>query len=173
MMTQLAQGVGCEVGVADGDFSAQLLESVRPTHLFLIDAWKPYAELGNSWASNAEALEGSYQGVCTRFSGDSRVTIVRMDSVSGLKSIGMIDWAYIDANHAYDFVYADLCAAGAICRQWIFGHDYVSWGHFGVIRAVADFCALGGWKLEHVVDTPDYPHGENASYALRRISCSD
>lgn len=47
------------------------------------------------------------------------------------------DIVYIDANHSYEFVKADIGAAKKLNPKIIAGHDY-DMGHTGVIRAVAE-----------------------------------
>jgi hypothetical protein len=136
-------GTCAEIGVLRGDFSAEILAVTNPKQLFLIDTWKQdeswlYCNLSKFPDASQEK---NYMYVCERFVNEltsGQMEIRRGWSVSELPKLGMLDWGYIDANHDYENVSADLNALVARIKPdgFIMGHD---WGQFGVKPAVEDF----------------------------------
>lgn len=139
--------VGAELGVAAGDFSAQLLEACKPSCLYLVDLW------------DTERYNLKDQ-VVQRFKGREAVVIAHTDSLSFLAQqdrIGhRLDWVYIDTTHSYKQTLAELVAAHHLTRHTgglIAGHDYCagnvnSAAAYGVMKAVEDFCAWRpDWKM--------------------------
>ena len=131
-----------EVGVALGDFSADILRYTEPEKLFLIDAWK---------MNHPHYGEGGFEKVKKRFTSEiasGRVQVQRGYSFDRLAEFKnhFLDWVYIDAAHDYRSVTKDLnisynkVKSGGI----ISGHDYHRWGkngkRFGVLEAVNKFC---------------------------------
>lgn len=150
-----ARSIGAEVGVFQGNYSAEILARVRPHRLVLIDIWAPMARKADpNWRGHqmdaaewAEELER----VKRRFAADiaaGRVEIRQglSHEVAAAFPDGFFDWVYIDAAHAYADVRQDLESYGPKVKQGgrLFGHDY---DLEGVRRAVADFCAKGEWAL--------------------------
>ncbi|NIL95924.1 MAG: hypothetical protein GTO62_01975, partial [Planctomycetales bacterium] len=91
------------------------------------------------------------------------------------------DWVYIDANHTYEGVLADLEASlpkvrpgGLIC-----GHDYTdtpAWqaANFGVVQAVHEFCGRHQWQIICITQELQDPKSrDNPSFVLRHASLSD
>ncbi len=84
---------------------------------------------------------------------EGRVEIMRDFSVSALSTFGdsKLDWAYLDGDHTYEGVTADLNAAYRVVRKngLIGGDDYGlgSWYKDGVVRAVHDFLSQQASKL--------------------------
>ena len=69
---------------------------------------------------------------------------VSFDKALSLKAVlripdASVDFVYIDANHAYEHIQADIAAWRAKVRAggWLGGHDY-SWEFKGVIQAVGE-----------------------------------
>lgn len=142
--------VGVEVGVWEGDFSAQLLYHVRPKRLHLVDPWTfqpdidAKAKYGGGFAASQEDMDALYGGVVRRFR-HLPVTVHRATSVEAAAKFKneSVDWVYIDGVHLHEYVLADL-------RSWwpklrysglLIADDYVEggWWEGGVIRAVDDF----------------------------------
>src|SRR6266511_4079139 len=66
--------VCAEIGVWQGDFSARILDLVKPSKLHLVDPWQfvaaePYrqARYGGGWAHDQADMDGLYDSVLRRF----------------------------------------------------------------------------------------------------------
>ncbi|MBL8671973.1 MAG: class I SAM-dependent methyltransferase [Alphaproteobacteria bacterium] len=147
-------GTVCEIGVAEGDFSAAILARAAPRRLHLIDPWeKQPVDDGGLDPNNLEqpAQESRYARVQRRFAAEvaaGTVTIHRgySQDVVGQFADGSLDWIYIDGSHLYEHVSADLRLYAPKVKPdgLIFGDDHVSGGmydrmKFGVVPAVRDF----------------------------------
>ena len=141
--------VGVEVGVCKGELSRQILE-FWPGFLHLVDPWAhiPGYEEDYDHGSN-------YQETLTRLKGfEDRYMIHRKTSLGAAKDFrdNFLDFVYLDANHAYKAVKADIAAWWPKIRPggMLAGDDYgivpeqpINFGHgrvmFGVHRAVQEF----------------------------------
>lgn len=153
------QGIGAEIGVWMGDFAHRLLQSVRPRQLHLIDPWRfepmpEYAQAwyGGAWAKTQADMDRVHQYVVTRFAdriAAGAVQVHRQSSREAHRAFPdeFFDWVYIDGNHLYEFVKADLAnfapkvkPGGLLC-----GDDYgiAGWWQNGVQRAVDEFVQAG------------------------------
>ena len=157
MLTDMGlMGSGAEIGVRYGTFSKIILDSWAGRHLYLVDAWRPMKDWIYSqpvdareferWKMRTEAAIAQHRRRCT---------LLQMPSVDAAKTLrdGVLDWVYIDANHAYTHVLNDL-------RAWIpkvkpgglvAGHDYLdrrptkeSPVDYGVREAVDKIAAARG-----------------------------
>lgn len=154
-----------EVGVARGEFSAQILASSAPTCLYLIDAWT--SAQAESYGNQAMAhVEQTFErevseGVVKLERGLSSEKMEEFDDSA-------LDWVYVDAAHDFDSVMADLevCYRKVKHGGFICGHDYHRWGRngqrFGVLEAVNRFCVDKDLRLWGLSVENDY----NWSYAL-------
>lgn len=146
--------VGAEIGVHFGDFSAEILRVVRPTHLHLIDPWKyeadpGYREMGygGQLRYGQSEMDDRYEGVLSRFRKEraSGQLVVHRNSsadVSGAFADDSFDWVYIDGNHFYEFVKLDLERYYPKVKVggYLMGDDYMEgWWQDGVRRAVDEF----------------------------------
>lgn len=150
-------GVCAEIGVWKGDFSDHILRYANPKSLHLIDPWLfqpqfPERMYGGGIAKNQDDMDCIFQGVRERFAGEPRVLIHKGTSADILPAFpnGYFDWVYIDGNHSYEFVLADLrmCMAKTKPGGSIAGDDY-NWGAgdgYPVRRAVLDFAAQNSIK---------------------------
>ncbi|SMP35710.1 class I SAM-dependent methyltransferase [Shimia sagamensis] len=108
--------VGAEIGVSKGDFSEEILRTVEPKKLVLVDPWNLLAErLGdaanpNRWFENSDTMKALHAGVVDRFKGNKEVKIVRGFSQEELPTFpnSHFDWVYIDASHTYQQVRDEL-----------------------------------------------------------------
>lgn len=177
LISLLAPGsVGAEIGVLNGDFSAELLKS-NPSRLYLVDAWQhvtsgPYAKD----PANVEqpGQDERYRNVVSRFKDDARVRILRERSAFAAGLLlelyrAEFDWVYIDADHSYSRVLTDLALWSLLIKPGgiIMGHDYIDNEktremEFGVVEAVGHFCQVMGWRLD-LLTQDEWP-----SYVLRR-----
>ena len=160
------ESVCAEVGVWRGDFSALIMERVRPHKLYLIDPWvfesgQEYQEAvyGGGAATCQEDMDRMFDGVVRRFETpieQGRVKIIRASSTEGGDRIPdeSLDWVYIDGNHQYDFVLQDLKVfTGKLKKGGLLaGDDYGTkgWWDDGVTRAVDEFAATGACKVAHI-----------------------
>lgn len=148
---------GAEVGVHLGDFSARIIEVVVPRRLYLIDPWEHQKgdEYANAWyggvAEGGQAeMDSRFAAIQRRFAAQiaaGQVSIRRGYSSQELEKLDdySLDWVYIDGNHLYDFVKADLEVSfrkvkhgGLVC-----GDDYTDggWWQGGVKKAVDEYAA--------------------------------
>ena len=146
--------VGAELGVYMGAFAERLLSTTRPRKLHLVDPWIRIEGKGyeDSWyvTHDQEHMDSLHDLVSQRFAvqvADGLVEIHRRTAAEFLQSLPdeSLDWVYVDGDHSYEAVCADLSAslpkvkAGGL----ISGDDYRVGGWFkdNVIRAVDEFVA--------------------------------
>jgi hypothetical protein len=162
--------VGAEIGVFGGDFSAYLLKVAEPLVLHLIDPWVSVADPLRRWSlygagvrSQAD-MDQLHADVIGRFGGEiagGRVVVHRAPSSAALAAMPdrSLDWIYIDGDHSYEAVIADLRLGLAKVKPggFICGDDYLpgGWWKGGVIRAVHDFLheAQPRVRIKLVLDT--------------------
>lgn len=165
-----------EIGVYKGDYSHGLI-SQNPETLYLIDPWEPppMADLvpadfyGDPQRSLIEAFEGSgyYNGGLSRaldqafekvkceFQNHENVRIVRQPSSIATNEFqnDSLDFIYIDANHRYDFVLADLYRWSVKLKETgviVLNDAYVSHigkkQHISVLEAISSFTKLSDFR---------------------------
>lgn len=161
------QGEGVEVGVWTGEFSAMLRGSWRSGRIHLVDRWAYVPGYRDALNTSQETQDALYDEVCARFAADPSVMVHRADSTDSASTFAdcSLDWVYIDADHSYEAVAADL-------RAWwpkvkvgglIGGHDFVPdgdlpEGRFGVRGAVLQFLRSVPSRHEpYVTSEPDWP----------------
>lgn len=164
-----AGGIVAEIGVADGSNAWSILQFANPRKLYLIDCWhhqdqKVYKDGCNA----AQAILDQWYFTTVKGSlKDFRVVVMRLysDEAVGLFKDEFFDWIYLDANHGYEAVRADL-------RMWfskvknggfITGHDYGN-NTYGVKRAVDEFARQQKLYIT-LLTTRD---GENNSWAIQK-----
>ena len=135
-----------EVGVQEGEYAGYILKKTNPTKLYLIDCWKyqdpnVYDDYHANVSDNEQ--EKCYQRTKKRFQNDSRVVILRQFSIDAVKQFSdeSLDWVYIDANHGYEAIKADLDLWWPKVKKGgvLSGHDYAVRPSFGVVQAVNEF----------------------------------
>ncbi|WP_138429430.1 class I SAM-dependent methyltransferase [Fodinibius saliphilus] len=155
-----------EIGVANGDFTEQIIEKTQPEKLHLIDNW-----------DKEKYNDEMYKNVRSKFSDhikNKKVIIHRKLSTEVVDEFpdNYFDWIYLDTSHRYQltkeelFKYSDKVKPGGI----ISGHDYsmgnwVNAVRYGVIEATHEFCVKYDWELIYLTVEPI----ENQSFALRKI----
>lgn len=172
ILSQLSEGEGVEVGTFKGEFSKQLL-NLWKGKLYMIDVWRPLGDEYIDASNHANFEHGVYADAMDNIKGfEDRGVMIRSSSTigSGIFSDEGLDFVYIDANHAYDFVKEDIIKWWPKVKPggWLCGHDYVkiNWwedkhfhqngidkhiwsgdiyhGVFGVNPAVEEFCKETG-----------------------------
>ena len=164
-------GAVAEVGVAEGDFSQQILEQCQPRSLDLVDLWafQDDAEYRRDLNNVADPTQQHrFEAVKARFAAETargQVAIHRSDSVAAAKTFadGSFDFVYIDGNHTYRGVKSDLEAYYPKVKAdgFISGHDFsnhesASELGFEVVRAVSDFCRERSCLLCAVTTNEDF-----------------
>ncbi|HUJ02269.1 MAG TPA: class I SAM-dependent methyltransferase [Rhizomicrobium sp.] len=152
--------VAAEIGVWRGDFSARILKETHPRELHLVDPWAFVAEMPTRWYGGLKAksqadMDAIHSGVARRFAAAPAVRIQRMTSLDAAATFadGTFDWVYIDGDHSYEAVRADLEAWAPKMKKggFIAGDDYI-WpdetGAQPVKRAVDEFAASSKRRLD-------------------------
>ena len=170
-------GVGAEIGVAQGAYSTVLLEKAQPKELHLIDPWshdEPVSSLLQSRELLADIEKGrargeafsaphpnatgdqKYSAMVERFGSDPRVRLHRQYSYKAVVDFAdeSLDFVYIDGNHQYEFVLRDLQDFALKLKPGglLFGHDFFEDGfafkeHYGVVDAVNVFLKRSDFYL--------------------------
>ena len=170
-------GKGVEVGTFKGEFAKQILDSTDiDLKLFMVDVWMG---LGDEYkdASNHNIHTTAYADTMKSIEGhEHRAIMIRTDSLRGSMMFEdkSLDFVYIDANHAYDYVVEDIKLWYPKVKHggYLMGHDYIAmdwykdpnfmangkdkhiyaangfyFGVFGVNPAVDEFCKRGWYEL--------------------------
>jgi hypothetical protein len=103
------KGTYAEVGVFKAEFSRYLLSATPCSKLLLVDPYLNYDEYADG--INTMDMERVYETArnnVSTFTG--RFHFIRDTSLKAAATVedGSLDFVYIDGNHAYDFVYADM-----------------------------------------------------------------
>ena len=129
--------IGVEIGVAKADNSLSILQELPIKKLLLIDPYIAYVENGR-----LTSCEDNFEMAMARLSRYKQAQLIRKTSEEAVKDIDEpLDFVYIDGNHSYSFVMADILNYYPLLRKGgvIGGHDYTPFHHLGVVRAVDEF----------------------------------
>lgn len=125
----VGNGIGVEIGVFKGEFSKKILNLWNGT-LYMVDVWRP---LGKEYedASNHSVHVDAYTQTMENIKGlEDKGIMIRATSevASNIFSDNSLDFIYIDANHAYDFVVKDIeLWFPKLKKGGVFaGHDYIN-----------------------------------------------
>lgn len=142
--------IGAEIGVCDGYYSEILCQNIPNLKLYAIDSWMLYDKYRN-FARKSE-YKKIYEDAQKLLAPYDCVLIKKL-SMEAIKDFEdeSLDFVYIDANHAYEFVKEDI-------REWskkvrksgiISGHDYyiTKSGNTGVVDAVNEYVKEYNLKL--------------------------
>jgi hypothetical protein len=134
---------GAELGVFNGLFTEQILKTIPKLTLYAVDTWivRPPSDrpgFETYAARDFSDIREQFNKRTRRF-GD-RLKVLQMDTVAAAQEVadGSLDFVFIDAEHTYEAVGADIDAwrskvkAGGI----ISGHDYGHERFPGVKQAV-------------------------------------
>jgi predicted O-methyltransferase YrrM len=142
--------VGAEVGVFGGHTSEVLLRELPELSLWMVDPWRPYRGASEIGDQDATAFERAMASAIwwTEFAGERRF-VLRESSPQAADRFAdaSLDFAFIDGNHLYESVCADLFAwwpkirAGGLLAGHDFGVHRDATGQWGVRRAVNEFVA--------------------------------
>jgi hypothetical protein len=143
-----------EIGVARADFSAEVLHFVEPKKYYLIDPWEE--QLATNYRTDAsnmpqEAFDKTFLEVQAKMQEHIDTGVVELRRSYSTKCAAefphsFFDFVYIDGNHTYDAVMADLRAyyprvkdSGFLAGHDLANHLLAAYANFGVIEAVRDF----------------------------------
>ena len=149
----------CEVGVFLGEFANYLL-SLQPKQLILIDPWEGVCQSGDCDGNNVKVahLPNAYINILSQTQSLPQVMVCRGRSGELLPVFkdGSFDMVYLDGDHSYEGMRADLPLAWAKVKPggWLMGHDYEmnpkkakTMYDFGVKKAVEEFLAAHQLKI--------------------------
>lgn len=122
-------GSVCEIGVLRGR-SAFALLTACPGPVYCVDPWDD--EMNHGFPA--------FMGDCGHF---PNLNVVRGYSPAALDQVPVVDMTFIDGNHDYPQVIADITAALPKTRKLICGHDYqnADGGFPGVAEGVHELFA--------------------------------
>lgn len=158
-------GIVAELGVAEGEFSEEILARNKPQQLYLIDPW------------NMDRYSEGLQIISSKFAsqiGSGRVVIRQGTSLDMLSQFDdkTFDWIYIDTDHSFALTWQELVLADRKVKLdgRIAGHDFCTGNTvkpvvYGVVEAVNKFCVDYGWRFEFMTLEPD----AHFSFCLKRI----
>jgi len=160
------KGTIAELGVDEGDFSAQILKVCSPHKLHLVDSW------GSATYDKSKQDSVYARFVTPQQLGTVEINLGRSTNVAEQFEDSYFDWIYIDTDHSYAVTKAELLAYHKKIKPggYLAGHDYIlgNWTHrirYGVKEAVHEFCIEHDWKIVYLtMECPGYP-----SFALQRI----
>ncbi len=147
------QIIATEVGVFRGENAASIAEELNLKRLYLIDPYEEYKDFYNSIGSNyyCQRILDDAEAQLFNFidSYPMHSTFLKTDSLNAINQIEEpLDFAYIDANHHYDFVKKDMEAYWKKIKPGgiLAGDDFHN-GQEDVIRAVSEFAVKNKLKL--------------------------
>jgi hypothetical protein len=161
---------GAEIGVWKGAYSALCCETAPSLHMRCVDPWTPYPEwkdgkhLSDPEKAERQMLEALEEA--TAALAGKRATILRGFSVDVAATVpdGSLDFVYLDGNHGYAAVSADLAAWVPKVRSGgiVAGHDFKYFfkkPYIEVVRAVTDYARKHGierWYTTAADRTPSF-----------------
>jgi hypothetical protein len=162
---------GAEIGVYEAHVSDGLLRAFANLHMFLVDPWVPFA--GGDWISDqspeyfAEVKANAINRIAHAL---GRYTIIERGSPAAAECVphGELDFVFIDANHQYAAIRADIAAWWPTIRPGglLTGHDYVAADNpfglrgRGVKQAVIEF--------SHQTDTAYEVGGDSVWWMVKK-----
>jgi hypothetical protein len=162
------RSIGVELGVLDGEFSAQIRKVVEPERLYLVDLFTGSTQLkrrsaSGNWEVYAPTGAQAWEAVRQRFAlqlANGQVQLVCAEACAWLASLSprTIDWVYLDDDHTYGHVAQELILAAECVKPggWIMGHDYCDVLP-GVPQAVNEFCQKLGLEIDVLTDEEPQP----------------
>jgi predicted O-methyltransferase YrrM len=151
-----APRLGAEVGVYRGNTSEALLRELPDLRLWLVDPWRPYDGAAQFGQGNQVSFDRAMAATMfwTEFACTRRFVLRECSTQAASRfADGELDFVFIDANHLYEHVCADIKAWWPKVRRggMLMGHDYGVYrdatGEWGVSRAVDEFVAATDREL--------------------------
>jgi hypothetical protein len=144
------EGNVVEVGVAFGDLSQFLVEKLAPKHFVAVDNFRLH-HVGQIWGLDPNVVMDGRKHLDWYQSNFPEARCIRGQSAEGLSTLpdAWADLIYVDAGHFYEDVKADITAGAPKVRPG--GHlvfnDYTLEEGYGVVPAVHELVAQGGWQV--------------------------
>lgn len=150
-------GIVAEIGVADGKFAQAMLAKLQPGRLYLIDPWPPGVE--TAFGATGDDHIATVRRRFSRHISTGQVVAIISPTPHGFEILPPCDVIYIDGDHRYEAVAKDLDAAWQRIKPggWICGHDYCDIFQRGVPRAVDEFVARHGLKIDMLTEERPLP----------------
>jgi predicted O-methyltransferase YrrM len=143
--------VGVEIGTGYGKNALNLLKELCIDRLYCVDPFLPYFD-GEDKPQTAYLSRANYtQKILAEH---DNVSFIRKCSSDAYKELPKeLDFVYVDGNHNYEYVLADLHNYLPLVHEKgvIAGHD-IDW--VSVRRAVEDFCKVN--NLTPIIRSPDW-----------------
>jgi hypothetical protein len=140
---------GAEIGVWAGEYSEWLCKGIPGLSLTCVDPWQAYHDYPDH--RDRDHISSVYAHAMKRLE-PYGVTVIRKMSVDAAKDVPnrLLDFVYIDANHGFEYVVADLAAWIPKIRSGgvIAGHDYKTIATRPDLKVVE---AVNGWTTAHHV----------------------
>lgn len=143
--------VGVEIGTGFGKNALNLLKELCIDRLYCVDPFIPYQD-GEDKPQTAYLSHAKF--TLKKLTEHENVTFIRKASSDAWKELPKeVDFVYIDGNHNYEYVLADLHNYYPLVKEKgvIAGHD-IDW--IGVQKAVEDFSAVN--KITPIIRIPDW-----------------
>jgi len=160
LLNKINAKVGVELGVFKGEFSKVLLDKWGG-RLYMIDPWRPLGEEYNDacddlqlydlYADTAKNIKGhETRGFMLRGLGEELIDLFEDES---------LDFIYIDANHSYDYVKADMDMwYPKLKKGGLFaGHDYLNFDWYNTTNNDYSLC-------ENNKDREIFSYNQNGRY---------
>lgn len=153
VLNRLGLKRGAEIGVAFGGHSEAILQNTAIEKLYAIDSYLHRPEYDDPMNLPQPVFDRLFErtGERLRVFG-SRAKQIRLDSVDAAKKITEpLDFVYIDGDHSYEGIRADLEAWFPLIREGgiIAGHDYGQPAFPGVKAAADHFFKRFGQTVTH------------------------
>lgn len=157
-----ANPVTCEVGVAQGNFSFDIMRLWKPSKHYLVDNWGTLEGTGDGSFPQEWHNMNYHTAVWQMYEYKDRTEFLRGPSnrMAQYVNDNTLDLLYLDANHSYDGVKNDLNAwfykvkTGGV----IAGHDFLN-PAYGVRQAVYEFTRAGNFDLKIIRENKDEDAG--------------
>jgi len=140
--------VGCEIGVARGANTKNIITVLGYENIKKLYCVDPFA----SWECDGRVYDfSSFEAICKkqlrRYM--DKIEFIKKKSSDAVEDLpGDLDFVYIDGDHSYKYVFADLMLYYQKLRYGgVIGGDDFSGDYLGVVNAVIDFKNKLGLKL--------------------------
>jgi hypothetical protein len=147
-----------ELGIFKGEFSKIILEKLLPSEFFLVDLFPEEMYSGDKDGKNIVLanLNEMYDQIVEEFNQFEHVKVIKSYTSDFLNSLedGYLDAVYIDADHSYEAVRADLNLSYKKVKKGgiIMGHDYTNHMFPGVVKSVNEFCGNFDLKISFLTE---------------------
>lgn len=146
-------GAAAEIGCAFGGFAREILPKWNGRKYYMVDLWARQPQAVYKEKTDDVNYEGWYRDCKALADANRKVVILRGPSFEMAKHVrnGELDWVFIDANHCFEAVTADMNAwwpkvkVGGVFSGHDYGHD-TTWPHCCEVKPAVD-----RWMAEHGV----------------------